>query len=79
MTPSHTPAAQLFDDAVARNCLPDHWRESYVRARIKSMKAEGMAVIAADGWRNIPVTLKTPQCSEIAWLLWSNDVDQQGS
>jgi hypothetical protein len=36
-------SADLFDDAVARNCLADHWRESYGQERIKSMKAEEMA------------------------------------
>jgi hypothetical protein len=25
-----------------RNCLADHWRESYVQEKIKSMKAEEM-------------------------------------
>lgn len=26
---SHAPTAELFDDAVMRDDLPDHWRESY--------------------------------------------------
>src|ERR1019366_5783340 len=32
---AHPAAAELFDDAVARNCLADHWRESYEQERIK--------------------------------------------
>ncbi len=27
---THPAAAQLFDDAVMRDSLVDHWRESYV-------------------------------------------------
>ena len=38
---SHAPTAQFFDDAVVRDDLPDHWRESYVREPIKSTKAGG--------------------------------------
>jgi len=49
---SHT-AAELFDNAVARYGQADQWRESYVPTKIKSMKAEDMAVIAADCWRKI--------------------------
>jgi hypothetical protein len=31
--------AELLDDAVVRDGLADHWRESYVRETGKSMKA----------------------------------------
>src|SRR3984893_19532498 len=36
---THAPAAQLLDDAVVRDGLADHWRESYVCETGKSMKA----------------------------------------
>ena len=40
---THTSAAQLLDDAVARDGLADHWRESYVSKTDKSTKAMGLA------------------------------------
>jgi hypothetical protein len=39
----HPAATELLDDTVVRDCLADHWRESYVQEKIKSMKAEEMA------------------------------------
>src|SRR5580704_3782561 len=36
---THPPAAELLYDAVVRDGLPNHWRESYVGERGKSMKA----------------------------------------
>ena len=41
---AHPAAAELFDDAVVRDGLVDHWRESYVCETGKSMKAMGLAV-----------------------------------
>jgi len=38
---THTSAAQLLDDAVARDGF--HWRESYVSKTDKSTKAMGLA------------------------------------
>jgi hypothetical protein len=37
-------AAELFDDAVVRDGLADHWRESYVGETGKSIKAMGLLV-----------------------------------
>jgi len=36
---THATAAQPLDDAVVRDGLSDHWRESYVDETGKSMKA----------------------------------------
>ena len=36
---AHAATADLFDDAVVRDGLSDHWRESYVCKTGKSMKA----------------------------------------
>src|SRR5713101_744216 len=41
---THAPAVQLLDDAVVRDGLADHWRESYVCETGKSMKAVDLAV-----------------------------------
>jgi hypothetical protein len=38
---AHPPAAQLLDDAVVRDDLANHCRESYVRETCKSMKPGG--------------------------------------
>ena len=35
---AHAPAADLLNNAVVRNRLPDHWHESYVCKTGKSMK-----------------------------------------
>ena len=35
---THSATTQLLDDAVVRDCLADHWRESYVPKMGKSMK-----------------------------------------
>jgi hypothetical protein len=40
---THPPTAQLLDNAVVRDGLADHWRESYVWKTFKSMKAMGLA------------------------------------
>ena len=40
---AHTAAAELFDDAVVRDGLADHSRQSYGQEKIKSMKGEEMA------------------------------------
>ena len=37
---SHAAAAELLDDAVVRDCLADHCRESYVGETGKSMNVE---------------------------------------
>jgi hydrogenase/urease accessory protein HupE len=36
----HATATQLLDDAVVRYGAADHWRESYVGGKCKSMKPE---------------------------------------
>jgi hypothetical protein len=38
---AHPPAAQPLDDAVVRDDLANHWRESYVCKTCKSMKPGG--------------------------------------
>src|ERR1700681_2160569 len=43
---THAPAAQLLDDAVVRDGLADHWRESYVCETGKSMKAVELVELA---------------------------------
>jgi hypothetical protein len=43
-----------------RNGLANHWRESYVRERIKSMKAGELAGAWKDWWRYIAITLIDP-------------------
>src|SRR3984893_10714528 len=53
---THAATAQLLDDAVMRDGLPDHWRESYVCETGKSMKAVELAV-SQKGWRKINITL----------------------
>ncbi len=40
---THTTTTQFLDDAVMRDGLADHWRESYVGETGKSMKAVGLA------------------------------------
>ena len=37
---THPTATELFDDAVVRDGLPEHWRESYGLTRDKSMKVD---------------------------------------
>src|SRR5580698_5026887 len=54
---AHTAAAEFLDDAVVRDGLADHWRESYVGETRKSMKATGLAVAERDSWRKIPISL----------------------
>jgi hypothetical protein len=36
----------FFDNAVARNDLADHWRESYVCETGKSMKSHGLGGVS---------------------------------
>ena len=40
---AHPAAAELLDDAIVRDGLVDHWRESYVCETGKSMKAMELA------------------------------------
>ncbi len=47
---AHAAAAQLLDDAVVRDGLADHWRESYVPERGKSMKPVEL-VVYHGGWQ----------------------------
>ena len=54
---SHPTAAQLLDNAIVRDSVPDHWRESYVREPGKSMKALDLAASQKGSWRNIPIAL----------------------
>ena len=41
---THAAAAELLDDAVVRDGLADHWRESYAGEAGKSIKAMGLLV-----------------------------------
>ena len=45
---THPAAAEFLDDAIVRDGLADHWRESYVCGTGKSMKALELAV----AWKN---------------------------
>jgi hypothetical protein len=47
---AHTAAPELLDDAVVRDGLANHLRESYVCERGKSMKAEVLAESQNGGW-----------------------------
>jgi len=40
---AHPPAAQPLYDAIVRDRLPNHWRESYVDEKTKSTKAQSPA------------------------------------
>jgi hypothetical protein len=40
---THASSAEFFDDAIVRDGLVDHWRESYVGETGKSMNAERLA------------------------------------
>ncbi len=53
---THAATAQLLDDAVVRNGLAKHWRESYVCESAKSMKA-GDFVVGQAGWRRVAIAL----------------------
>jgi len=61
---THPAATQLLDNAVVRNGLADHWRESYVCETGKSMKAVELAVCQSSRWRNIPIHSKYPRNGE---------------
>jgi hypothetical protein len=50
---THPAATELLDDAVVRDGLADHWRESYVCETVKSMKAMELAVAQEDCGCNI--------------------------
>jgi hypothetical protein len=50
---AHPPAAQLLDDAVVRDDLANHWRESYVRETCKSMKPVELVAAQEGCWRKI--------------------------
>ncbi len=58
---AHAAATELLDNAVVRDGLADHWRESYVRETSKSMKAVELAAVQQGRWRKIPVTLTDQQ------------------
>src|SRR5713226_2553407 len=57
---THTTTTQFLDDAVMRDGLADHWRESYVGETGKSMKAVELAPSTDDCCRKIPITLIDP-------------------
>ena len=44
---AHSAAAELLDDAVVRDGLANHWRESYFRETGKSMKAVALDRLVA--------------------------------
>lgn len=46
---AHAAAAQLLNDAVVRNGLADHWRESYLGKTGKSTNAERLGGHQMDG------------------------------
>ena len=48
---THPAPTQLLHDAVVRDGLADHWRESYVCGTGKSMKALGLLGLAV-AWKN---------------------------
>ena len=54
---THPATAELLDDAIVRDGLADHWRESYVYKTGKSMKAAELVGPQKDCWRKIPITL----------------------
>ena len=54
---AHAAASELFYDAVVRDGLSDHWRESYVCETGKSMKAMQLAVPRKGCCCKIAVTL----------------------
>jgi hypothetical protein len=62
---THTAAAQLLDDAVMRDGLADHWRESYVCETGKSMKAVELALPPNDCCCKIPVTLNDQRSKRV--------------
>src|SRR5216683_591699 len=55
---THPATTHLLNDAVVRDGLADHWRESYVCETGKSMKAVELAVSQKDCWRNIAITVR---------------------
>jgi hypothetical protein len=72
---THAAAAKFFDNAVVRDGLVAHWRESYVCETGKSMKAMELAVCQKDCWRNIAISLidtkkgeQTAQSCANAWF-----------
>ena len=57
---THPAAAELLDNAVVRDGLADHWRESYAGKTGKSMKAMELTVSQKGSWRKIAITLIDP-------------------
>jgi hypothetical protein len=47
---AHAAATQFLDNAVVRDSLANHWRESYVREIGKSMRAKQLAGPYTDCW-----------------------------
>src|ERR1039458_1780753 len=54
---AHPATTELLDDAVVREELPKHWRESYLCETGKSMKGLELAVAQEDCCCNISITL----------------------
>jgi hypothetical protein len=52
---THPAAAEFLDDAIVRDGLADHWRESYVRKTGKSMNTLELAAFQKDNCCNIPI------------------------
>ncbi len=47
---THAATTELFDNSVVRDGLADHWRESYVCEKGKSMKAAALANSQNGSW-----------------------------
>jgi len=65
----HPAATELFDNAVMRNCLVDHRRESYLSETVKSMNVErlvrplawgGSRVVVGENALISPTSKQTP-------------------
>jgi hypothetical protein len=56
---THTAPTEPLDDAVVRDNLADHRRESYVGEAGKSMKGGELAAVYERCWRKISITLIT--------------------
>src|ERR1035437_7427742 len=61
----HSAAAQLLDNAVMRDTLADHCRESYVGSAGKSMNTRMLVGLRIDCWREIAISLTIGSMREL--------------